>query len=146
MILLVDAKHNCSILSWSSSKCKTVTRYVLASELCALAHGCDAVFVMAHTIGKLLNRPMKIRVHTDSRTLFGSILSLCTTAEIRLMIDIFYLLEAYRSGKLANLGWLCRQHNVADAITKDLKNSALNDVLISHTIKTTVQEWVERDP
>ena len=147
MILWVDAKHNCSILSWSSTNCKRVTRSVLDAKLYELAHGYDTGFVMAHTVGKLLNRPMKIRVFTDSRTLFDSIVSLCTIAEKRLMIHIFCPREAYRRGKLANLGWIRLQHNFgADVNTKDLKNSALNDVFRSSTIKTPVQQGVEKGP
>ena len=143
-ILLVDAKQNCSILSWSSSKCKRVKRYVPTAKLCAIAHGYDAGFVMGNTFGKLLNRPMKIRVFTDSRILFDSIVSLSITAEKRLRIDIFCLQEDYCSGESANLGWIRTQHTVADALKKDLKNSALNDVLRSHTRKTPVLQWVEK--
>ena len=116
----------------------------MAAELYALAHGFDAGFVLAHTAGKLLNRPVKIRVFTDSRTLFDSIVSLYTTAEKRLMIDIFCLRQAYRNGDLVNLGWIITQHNIADTLTKDLKSSALDDVLKIHFIKTPVQQWVEK--
>ena len=115
----------------------------MAAEIYALAHGFDAGFILAHTVRKLLNRTVNIRVFTDSRTLFDSIVSLCTAAEKRLMIDIFCLREAYRNGDLANLGWIRRQHNIADALTKDLKSSALNDVLRTHITNTPVQQRVE---
>ena len=62
------------------------------------------------------------------------------------MIDIFCLREAYRNGDLANLGCIRAQHNIADAQTKDLKSSALNDVLRTHIINTPVQQRVERGP
>ena len=136
----MGAKQNCSILTWSSTKCNRVRRSVLATELYELAHGYDAGFFMAQTVGKLLKRPMKLRIFTDSRTPFHSIGSLCTTAEERLMLDNFCLREAYRSGESANYSWKRTQHNVADALTKDLKNSALNDVLRSHIIKTPVHQ------
>ena len=84
IILLLNEKHNCSILSWSFTKFKRVTTSVLAAELYAIAHVYDAGFIMAYTVGKLLNRPMKIRVLTDSRTLFDYIAFLCVTAEKRL--------------------------------------------------------------
>lgn len=68
VILLVDKSRNCSILSWSSSKCKRVTRSVLAAELYALAHGFDAGYALCNTIGTLLGRNITMRVFTDSRT------------------------------------------------------------------------------
>ncbi len=117
VILLVDDKGNCSFLSWSTSKCKGVTRSVLAAELYALAHGFDAGFALSHTVCKLLGRKMKVQVFTDSRTLFDSITSLCSMTEKSLLIDIYCLREAYRNGELANLSLIRTQHNISDALT-----------------------------
>ncbi len=55
VILLIDDKGNCSFLSWSASKCKRVTRSVLAAELYALAHGFDAGFALAHAVATRLD-------------------------------------------------------------------------------------------
>ena len=98
---------------------------------------------MSHAVGKLLDRPMKIRMFTDSRTLLDSIASLFTSAEKHLIIEILCLRKANRSGESANSGSMSTQHNVADALTKDVKNSALNDVLRSNTIKTPKQQWLK---
>ncbi len=49
--------------------------------------------------------------------------------EKRLLIDIYCLLEAYRKGELANLGWIRTQHKISDALTKYKKNSALHNAL-----------------
>ncbi len=60
IILIVDLNGNCSILSWSSTKCKIVTRSVLAAEFYALAYGYDAGFTIAYTVGNLLGRKNQI--------------------------------------------------------------------------------------
>ncbi len=80
-ILIVDSNGNCSNLNWSSTKCKRVTRSVLAAELYALAHGYDAGFTIAYTTGNLLGRKIEIKIFTDSRALFDSTTSLCTHPE-----------------------------------------------------------------
>lgn len=146
VILIVDETGNCSILSWSSTKCKRVTRSVLAAELYALAHGFDAGFAMCNTMRALLGRKVPIRVFTDSRTLFDSVTSVCNMSEKRLLIDIYALREAHKSGDLANIGWIRTKHNLADALTKDMSNSALHSVIKTHRIKTPVEQWVDKGP
>ncbi len=71
---------------------------------------------------------MKIKLLTDSRTRFDSVISLCTTAEKRLLIDVFGLREAYRNGEISNIGWI-DSSNIADPLTKTMNHSSLDDVL-----------------
>ena len=54
IVLLVDQDKNCSIIMWSSTKCKRVTRSVLPAELYATANAFDIGFVIAHTLGNFL--------------------------------------------------------------------------------------------
>lgn len=55
-------------------------------------------------------------------------------------------LQLFRIGELSNLGSIRTQNSVADALKKDLKNSVLNDVLRSHTIRNTAQQLVKKSP
>lgn len=142
VILLVDDDHNCSVLTWSSVKCRRVTRSVLAAELYAVAHAFDAAFALAHTVGILLGRKVFVNVYTDSRTLFDSIINLCSMTEKRLLIDIACLREAYRNGDISQLCWIRSQYNLADAMTKDKKDSALLDALKTHRVNTPVEQWI----
>ena len=144
IVLLVDQDKNCSIITWSSTKCKRVTRSVLAAELYATANAFDIGFAIAHTFGHLLGRKIELRVFTDSRTLFDAIISFCAMTEKRLLIDIACLRQAYRSGELANLGWIRSEQNVADALTKDKVNSALHNVLRDHKLNVSVQQWISQ--
>ena len=144
IVLLVDQDKNCSIITWSSTKCKRVTRSVLAAELYATANAFDVGFAIAHTFGNFLGRKLELRVFTDSRTLFDAIISFCAMTEKRLLIDIACLRQAYRGGELANLGWIRSEQNVADALTKDKVNSALHNVLRSHKLRITVQQWISQ--
>ena len=140
--LLVDQDRNCSIITWSSTKCRRVTRSVLAAELYALASGYDMGYAIAHTFSIILGRKVDLRVFTDSRTLFDSIITFCSMTEKRLLIDIACLRQSYRNGDLANLGWIKGEHNVADALTKDKANNSLHDVLRNHKLHFEVQQWI----
>ncbi len=142
VIVLVDDKGNCSFLSCSNSKGSRATRYILAAELDALAHGFDAVFARSHIVGKLPVWKMKAQVLTDSRTLFESVTSLCSMTGKRLLIDIYCLREAYRNVDLANLGWIRTQDNISDALTRDKKSSALHNVLKTQRIHSPVAQWI----
>ena len=142
VVLLVDQDSNCSLITWSSSKCKRVTRSVLAAELYAIANAFDVAFAITHTFECILGRKVELRVFTDSRTLFDSIISFCSMTEKRLLIDIACLRQAFRSGELANLGWIRSCENVADALTKDKTKSALHNVLRSHKLNVKAAQWI----
>ena len=62
--------------------------------------------------------------------------------EKRLLIDIACLRQAYRSGELANLGWIRSEHNIADALTKDRAQSALLSALRTHKTELKVEQWI----
>lgn len=53
-----------------------------------------------------------------NRTLFDSIIFFFSTAETRILIDIYCLLQAFR-----RFGWVCSQHNIEDAFAKNLNGS-----------------------
>ena len=146
VILLVDRNKNCSIMSWSSVKCKRVTRSVLAAELFAIAHAYDAGFAIRHSICKLLGKDVHLRVFTDSKTLFDSIVTLCSMTEKRLLIDIAGLREAYRNGELSNLGWIRSGNNPADALTKDKRESTLHRLLTSKVLDIPIAQWITSGP
>ena len=54
VLVIKDKTDSANIIHWSSTKCKRVTRSVLASELYAMAHGFDIAVAIKTTIGKAL--------------------------------------------------------------------------------------------
>ena len=146
VVVIVDRDKNCSLIAWSSVKSKRVTRSVLAAELYSIAQAYDAGFAIRHCVSKLLQREVSLRVFTDSKTLFDSIVTLCSMTEKRLLIDIAGLREAYRNRELSNLGWVRSGNNVADALTKDKKDSALHRILTSKTLDIPVAQWIVDGP
>ena len=91
VLVLADAKGAANILHWSSTKCKRVTRSVLASELYAMAHGFDSGASVKSTVEKALGITLPMILCTDSKSLYDCLVKLGTTAEKRLMIDVMCL-------------------------------------------------------
>ncbi len=118
IFLIMDIKGKCSKLSCSSTTCKRVTRSVLAGELHAFVHRYDARFTIAYTVGNILNKKIKIKVLTGSRTLFDSVILLCTMAEKRLLIDVFELRESYKNGEISRIVWINSKHKIANELKK----------------------------
>ena len=99
-------------------------------------------YAVVYAFRLLLGRKVELRVFTDSRTLFDSVITFYSMTEKRLLIDIACLRQSYRNGDLANLGWIRSEHNVADALTKEKVYSALHDVLRDHKLLLEVQLWI----
>ena len=91
VLVLTDKYRSANILHWSSTKCKRVTRSVLASELYAMAHGFDIAAATKSTIDKALQINLPLILCTDSKSLYDCLVKLGTIAEKRLMIDIMCL-------------------------------------------------------
>ncbi|POS82418.1 hypothetical protein EPUL_005471, partial [Erysiphe pulchra] len=64
VIILADDNH-CNLLHWSSTKCKRVTRSVLASELYAMIHVFDAACVLKYTVDAITKQSMPLILCTD---------------------------------------------------------------------------------
>jgi hypothetical protein len=70
---LVDKDGACCLLSYSSHKCRRVTRSELAEELYALTDAYDHGHAMRHSLETLFTRKIPLYLFTDSKTLFASI-------------------------------------------------------------------------
>ena len=103
VLALTDATGTANIIHWSSTKCKRVTRSVLASELYALAHGFDIGASIKSTLDKALGIDLPLVLCTDSKSLYDCLVKLGTTAEKRLMIDIMCLRQAYERREIAEV-------------------------------------------
>ena len=79
VLALVDDTGSANILYWSSTKCKRVTRSVLASELYGMAHGFDISASVKSTVDKALEIDLPLVLCTDSRSLYQCLVKLGTT-------------------------------------------------------------------
>ncbi|KAI1653193.1 hypothetical protein F4813DRAFT_383489 [Daldinia decipiens] len=122
-----------NIIHWSSTKCKRVTRSVLASEIYGMVQGFDVGYVIHNTINTILSRlslPMiPLVLCTDSFSLYQCLVQMGSTNEKRLMIDLMALRQS------------C---NPADAMTKASPNEAMRTLVEDNQIDLRLEGWVKR--
>ncbi|KAM4054410.1 polyprotein [Hirsutella rhossiliensis] len=138
-----------NVLHWSSTKCKRVTRSVLASEIYGMVNGFDIGISLATTIRKItdrLNLPLSLIVCTDSFSLYECLVKLGTTKEKRLMIDIMALRQSYERREITEIRWINGADNPADAMTKASPNRALERLVDTNSLTIRIEGSVERPP
>jgi hypothetical protein len=137
-----------NIIHWSSTKCKRVTRSVLASELYGMTTGFDSGISLSTTLNRILdslNIPrVPLVICSDSRSLYECLVKLGTTDEKRLMIDIMSLRESYEKKEISEVRWIDGKDNPADACTKKTPNQALERLISTNTLRIRIEAFVDR--
>lgn len=143
---LMDNEGNSNIVHYGSSKSKRVTRSVLSAELYAMVYGFDNCSVIHHALQEFLGRTVEFKIYTDSKSLFDSLVTLNSTTEKRLLIDLTMLRECYEKRDITEVLWIPGDQNPADAMTKDKACKALSDLMATNKIQVDPKGWIERNP
>ena len=109
-----------------------------------MADACDAAIVIQHDMEKMLKRKFKIKLLTDSETVFKVVIRNASTTERRLMIDIKAAREAYNEGTINDVIWIRRDYNLADAMTKYKIQPQLVEFLQTGKVKYEEEQSVLR--
>ncbi|CAE7221040.1 hypothetical protein PTTW11_11373 [Pyrenophora teres f. teres] len=137
-----------NIIHYSSTKCKRVTRSVLASEIYGMVNGFDIGIAIATTLRMITERlgisAIPLIVCTDSYSLYECLVKLGTTKEKRLMIDIMALRQSYERREITEIRWINGEDNPADAFTKASPNRALERFIDGNKLTVRVDGWVQR--
>lgn len=118
VIVLTDDSNTGNIIHYGSSRCRRVTRSVMAAEILGLSYGFDNAFVTRHMLNEILGQEIPIDIYIDSRTVFNVIAKHASTSEKRLQIDVSALREAHDKKIIRSISWIPSNQNVADAMTK----------------------------
>ena len=78
VLVLADLSNKANIIYWSSTKCKRVTRSVLASKLYAMTHSSDIGTAIKATIEQQLNIKLPLILCTDSKSIYKCLVKLGT--------------------------------------------------------------------
>lgn len=103
VIGLVVKQSKGNNVHYDSLKSKRVPRRVLASELFAVIHEFDFASAMRKTILDMLDRQVLITVYTDSKILYDAMTGMNTTTEVRLLIYLTVLQQAYELREIAEI-------------------------------------------
>jgi hypothetical protein len=137
-----------NVIGYSSTKCKRITRAVLASELYSMVAGADIAISLSTTFALICQQlgiaNFPVVVCTDSFSLYECLVKLGTTKEKRLMIDIMALRQSYERRELAEIRWIEGDSNPADAMTKSTPNRALERMVSTNCLDIRIQGYVQR--
>ena len=137
-----------NVIHYSSTKCKRVTRSVLASEIYGMVNGFDIGIAIATTLRMVTERlglpAVPLVICTDSYSLYECLVKLGTTKEKRLMIDIMALRQSYERREITEIRWINGDDNPADAFTKASPNRALERFIDGNELTVRVDGWVQR--
>jgi hypothetical protein len=96
-----------NLIHYSSTKCKRVTRSVLASEIYGMVGGVNMAVAVNTTIKMIMDQlgfsHPAIIIYTDSYLLYECLVKLGTTKEKHLMIDIMVLRQSYEQWEIAEI-------------------------------------------
>ena len=127
-----------NVIHYSSTKCKRVTRSVLASEIYGMVNGFDIGIAIATTLRMVTEQlrlpAIPLVVCTDSYSLYECLVKLGTTKEKRLMIEIMALRQSYERREITEIRWINSDDNPADAFTKASLNRALERLIDSNKL------------
>ncbi|KAF7570061.1 hypothetical protein PtrM4_100630 [Pyrenophora tritici-repentis] len=137
-----------NVIHYSSTKCKRITRSVLASEIYGMVNGFDIGIAVATTLRIVTERlrlpAIPLVICTDSYSLYECLVKLGTTKEKRLMIDIMALRQSYERREITEIRWINGEDNPADAFTKASPNRALERFIDGNKLTVRVEGWVQR--
>jgi hypothetical protein len=96
-----------NVIHYSSTKCKRVTRSVLASEIYGIVNGFDIGIAIATTL-RMITERLSIAlipqvICTNSYSLYECLVKLGTTKEKRLIINIMALRQSYKRRKITEI-------------------------------------------
>jgi hypothetical protein len=144
-ILLMDKLERFAIIKFRSGKCHRVTHSAMAAETCAFAEAFDAAFVLKHSLEKLLKRPIRLQMLTDSKQLFDAISHSTQTKEKRILIDIAASKQSFERHEISDLGIVAGRDMLADCFTKVMEPTQLMSALESGFLRHEIKQWIIRD-
>lgn len=97
----------------------------MAAETEALVNAADSFILLQHDLYSITGRKFKVTLLTYSKSLFDVIAKGSDTSKKRLMIYIAATRQAYDQESINELGWIRRNYNVSDSITKITVNEIL---------------------
>ena len=122
-----------NIVHWSSTKCKRVTRAVLASELHAMVAGIDMAISISTTL-KLITEQLKLRpipviICTDSFSLYECMVKLSSALRREASYDRYHGRQSYERRELSEIRCINGNSNPAATMTNTNIALQLHDIV-----------------
>ena len=112
-----------------------------------MVEGFDVGFSIRETVQRMSGKKnVDLVLVSDSKSLYGLVVSLSQTTERRLQIDLEMLREAYENRDLTSVGWIPGEENPSDDLTKpEKRNGSLAKLIQSNKFDPQCVSWIKRD-
>jgi hypothetical protein len=144
MILLKYKHGNAHVLHWFSKNCPCVTGSVLAAKVIGFVTAFDMASALRDMLDEIYQQSIPLYELTDSYSFFSTVTQYNALRKKRLSIEVAVVREAYAKFELANLGFVRTAYNLADHMTKHVKNTHLDKLLDTGVADCPVEEYVTR--
>jgi hypothetical protein len=115
-----------------------------ASELLAFADMIDQAITLRVELSTLFSQDVPLQALTDSKSLFDVMTKRSATSERRLMLDIACAQDAWTKQDISDIGFIRSAENIADGLTKQMKQASLLKVLDTGQLNVKVEQWIVR--
>ena len=123
----IDTSYRVSLIDWSSTKLKRITRSTLSSETLALSHALDHTLYISSMWQEITGTRPRILAHTDSCSLFDAIHSdKQSVSEKRLLIEISAIRQMIKNQQIDSVNFVPTSSMVADILTKKISDTHQN--------------------
>jgi hypothetical protein len=143
-ILLEYLHSNAHVLHWFSNKCPRGTGSVLTAEIIGFVTAFDMASALRDVLEEIYQRSIPLYELTDSYFFSSTVTQYNALREERLSIEVAVVREAYANFELANLEFVRTTYNLADPMTKHVKNTHLEKLLDTGMVHHPVEEYVTR--
>ena len=100
--------------------------------------------MLRRDLDKIYRNNIQLEIRTDSLQWFGVVRNASSTTERRLMIHIADGRKSYNREEISTVGLVLSEHNIADGLTKENVNDALQDLLSTRFDRNPVQKFIVR--
>lgn len=146
IIFVSDKSGSVIPMLYKSYKARRVTRSVMGAEMIAFSDTFDAAFTLRKELEYLQSgTQIPIKLLTDSKNLFDVISKGTRTSEKRLMLDVACAREGFRNMEINDIGFIRSNYNLADGLTKSMKQAGLLSVMNTSRLDYEVDQWIIRD-
>jgi hypothetical protein len=117
---------------------------VLAAESIDFVTVFDMVSVLRDVLEEIYQQSIQLYGLTDSYSFCSTVTQYNALREKRLSIEVAVVREAYAKFELANLGFVITAYNLADPMTRQVKNTYLEKLLDTGVVDHPVEDDVTR--
>ena len=128
-------------IQFKSYKACCVVRSAMAAELIVFSDMFDAAHTMAEERRALYpGCTIPVKLYTDNKCFFEVISKGTCTSEKRLMLDIAAAREGFTNFDISDIGFVRTADNVADGLTKSMKQTAIRHILSEGRLEVRAQQ------